>query len=132
MCLSRVSSVGSLGRRRPRFGYKVVGKVGDLPKRYVTWDYAKKSGEEHYPLGIWEKDKSVGEIEATDENKYPVGFHFATNKKEVKWYVTMNPLSCCGMQLVGIKCRFRKVVAVGEDTFGKVIVAREVFNMGEI
>lgn len=124
MCLS---SPDIRPKRKSGVGYKSVKKVAE--GIYQCYDHSPHAGTVKYPLNRWITDPNDGEADGGCGTKagYRTGIHLSTNLAMVR------DLHSTGGAIVIIKLRFRNVTATGWDgIYGHQVVAREVYNLGEV
>jgi hypothetical protein len=129
MCLDKVDPTPSINTD---IGYKLVAVKGEGEKRrYFCWDCTHRQWMVEYLKDCWIKDQSNETIGRGD--KYTTGFHCALNKEPILRWLQMNSSEeSTKYSLVCIKVQFKDVVATGDDFFGRIAVAREIKNLGEI
>ncbi len=111
--------------RKYGIGYKSLMKRID--GSYVCYDHIPNAGKIKYPLNQWITDPQGSEAEGWGGRPagYKTGFHVCLDKEGTQHtHHTM------------VKVRFRKVTATQcqhpSATYGRVVVAREVMNLGEV
>jgi len=134
MCLTRLLPIPEQ-TEDPQIGYKLVERRED--GEYATWDCAVAKGVIHYPLNVWETDPTPPNKRLPGfHESYPIGFHLAVDPQPIRDWIVLNRHFYVedepNISLVLIKCEFKEVVAYGEDNFGKVFVARQIKNLGEV
>lgn len=126
MCLSTVDSKPT---RKYGIGYKIVEL---LDGKHLSWDFGPKARTIEYPIGEWVTDPNKHPISSTYGIRYPAGFHLILVVRPALREEYNGKRLNGGKFTVVIRCRFRRVVATGDDFLGNVVVARELMNLGEI
>lgn len=128
MCLKQVDKVIT---RKYGVGWKVVFKdVDEKGDHFLCWDNYGKQRSVEYLYLKWLTDKNTETISKYDVS-YPAGFHIMLEKESAVRVFKNNKSDDDDITI--IKCKFRKVVAQdsSKSGYGKVVVAREIMNLGE-